>query len=229
MLNRLISLLIAGLLFFCPAALAESVEAVETPAPGQDASLEGALVILCTSGSLGRDEGALLERAARAKARFEEVGAVVVLIDAGDTLTGAPFCVLSRGKNPLRLMNAARYDALIPSAADMSYGVDRLNELSTQADFAFLSASTPSTIIERSGLRIGVLAADTALQSEEAMLSSLDALKAQNCDVLVALGRSVSGCALSRAEGLDFLIDSASSSSTQAPPMARWSAALPKA
>ena len=79
MMKRLTALILALMLALSAAALAESVEAVETPAPAADQPLSGYIVMLYSSGTLGDAAGQVFERAAWAKERFEAVGASVVL------------------------------------------------------------------------------------------------------------------------------------------------------
>ena len=53
MMKRLTALILALMLALSAAALAESVEAVETPAPAANQPLSGYIVMLYSSGTLG--------------------------------------------------------------------------------------------------------------------------------------------------------------------------------
>ena len=84
-MKKLISLLAAAMMLItllAGAAFAENA-AVD---------LTGHIVILHTNDSHGRADANLgFTRVAVAKERLEEAGAVVLLLDAGDTLHGLPF------------------------------------------------------------------------------------------------------------------------------------------
>jgi len=103
----------------------------------------------------------------------------VILLDAGDLLQGNPFAYVaarvSRDRtNPIiAAMNAMQYDAAAIGNHEYNYGVPYLDSAIRQAKFPFLSANTyrvspegvhayrPWTIIERAGLRIGIVGATT--------------------------------------------------------------------
>jgi 2',3'-cyclic-nucleotide 2'-phosphodiesterase (5'-nucleotidase family) len=86
------------------------------------------------------------------------------LVDAGDTFHGMPFVNLNQGQNGVELMNLAGYGLFTPGNHDFNYGVDRLAELSAQAEFAFISANIyrngqllfePVYIANIGGVRVG--------------------------------------------------------------------------
>ena len=86
------------------------------------------------------------------------------LVDAGDTFHGMPFVNLNQGQNGLELMNLAGYGLFTPGNHDFNYGVTRLTELSTQAEFGFISANIflngqllfePVYITNIGGVRVG--------------------------------------------------------------------------
>ncbi|HEX2692677.1 MAG TPA: 5'-nucleotidase C-terminal domain-containing protein [Gemmatimonadaceae bacterium] len=103
----------------------------------------------------------------------------VILLDAGDLLQGNPFAyvaarVSSNRTNPIiAAMNAMGYDASAIGNHEYNYGVPYLDSAVRQAKFPFLSANTyrvdpagihayrPWTIIERAGIRVGVIGATT--------------------------------------------------------------------
>jgi 2',3'-cyclic-nucleotide 2'-phosphodiesterase (5'-nucleotidase family) len=101
----------------------------------------------------------------------------VVLLDAGDLLQGNPFTyvaarVASDTLNPvIAAMNSMRYDAAAIGNHEYNYGVPYLERAIGQARFPFLSANTYRadgshafrawTMIERSGVRIGIIGATT--------------------------------------------------------------------
>jgi 2',3'-cyclic-nucleotide 2'-phosphodiesterase (5'-nucleotidase family) len=103
----------------------------------------------------------------------------VILLDAGDLLQGNPFAYVaarvSRDRtNPIiAAMNAMHYDAAPIGNHEYNYGVPYLDSAIRQAKFPFLSANTyrvdpegvhayrPWTIIDRAGLRVGIVGATT--------------------------------------------------------------------
>jgi 2',3'-cyclic-nucleotide 2'-phosphodiesterase (5'-nucleotidase family) len=103
----------------------------------------------------------------------------VILLDAGDLLQGNPLAYVvarvSRDRaNPIiAAMNAMQYDASAIGNHEYNYGVPYLDSAVRQAKFPFLSANTyrldpegvhayrPWTIIERAGLKIGIVGATT--------------------------------------------------------------------
>ncbi len=103
----------------------------------------------------------------------------VVLLDAGDLLQGNPLAyvaarVSDNRTNPIiAAMNAMRYDAAAIGNHEYNYGVPYLDSAGRQASFPFLSANTyriepegvhayrPWTIVERAGLKVGIVGATT--------------------------------------------------------------------
>jgi 2',3'-cyclic-nucleotide 2'-phosphodiesterase (5'-nucleotidase family) len=103
----------------------------------------------------------------------------VILLDAGDLLQGNPLAyvaarVSSNRVNPIiAAMNAMRYDAAAIGNHEYNYGVPYLDSAVRQATFPFLSANTyrispegihayrPWTIVERAGLKVGIVGATT--------------------------------------------------------------------
>jgi 2',3'-cyclic-nucleotide 2'-phosphodiesterase (5'-nucleotidase family) len=103
----------------------------------------------------------------------------VILLDAGDLLQGNPLAYVaarvSRDRtNPIiAAMNAMQYDASAIGNHEYNYGVPYLDSAVRQAKFPFLSANIyrlapegvhayrPWTIVERAGLKIGIVGATT--------------------------------------------------------------------
>ncbi|MFL5462643.1 MAG: 5'-nucleotidase C-terminal domain-containing protein [Gemmatimonadaceae bacterium] len=103
----------------------------------------------------------------------------VILLDAGDLLQGNPLAYVaarvSRDRtNPvIAAMNAMQYDAAAIGNHEYNYGVPYLDSAIKQAKFPFLSANTyriqpagvhayrPWTIVERAGVRVGIIGATT--------------------------------------------------------------------
>jgi 2',3'-cyclic-nucleotide 2'-phosphodiesterase (5'-nucleotidase family) len=103
----------------------------------------------------------------------------VILLDAGDLLQGNPLAyvaarVSTNRTNPIiAAMNAMQYDASAIGNHEYNYGVPYLDSAVSQAQFPFLSANTyrltpagvhaykPWTIVERAGIRVGIVGATT--------------------------------------------------------------------
>src|SRR5688500_11082841 len=103
----------------------------------------------------------------------------VILLDAGDLLQGNPLAyvaarVSSNRANPIiAAMNVMRYDAAAIGNHEFNYGVPYLDSVVRQAAFPFLSANTyrldpagvhayrPWTIVERQGIKVGIVGATT--------------------------------------------------------------------
>jgi len=101
----------------------------------------------------------------------------VILVDAGDMLQGTPFAyVAARAsqsrRNPIiAAMNAMHYDAATIGNHEFNYGVPYLDSAVAQARFPMLAANVsrsgqahayrPFTIVERAGVRVGIVGATT--------------------------------------------------------------------
>ena len=100
----------------------------------------------------------------------------VLLVDAGDLLSGAPVTSIalrdSLGLNPIiATMNAMAYDASVIGNHEFNYGRRYLGRAINQARFPFLAANafTPSgmhayvpwTLVTRSGVRVGIVGGTT--------------------------------------------------------------------
>jgi 2',3'-cyclic-nucleotide 2'-phosphodiesterase (5'-nucleotidase family) len=103
----------------------------------------------------------------------------VILLDAGDLLQGNPLAyvaakVSANRSNPIiAAMNAMHYDAAAIGNHEYNYGVPYLDTAVKQATFPFLSANTyrldpadahaysPWTIVDRAGIKVGVVGATT--------------------------------------------------------------------
>jgi 2',3'-cyclic-nucleotide 2'-phosphodiesterase (5'-nucleotidase family) len=103
----------------------------------------------------------------------------VILLDGGDLLQGNPLAYVAARvshdrTNPIvAAMNAMHYDAAAIGNHEYNYGVPYLDSAVRQAKFPFLSANIsridpagvhaylPWTIVERAGLRVGIVGATT--------------------------------------------------------------------
>lgn len=93
----------------------------------------------------------------------------VVVLDAGDVFQGTPYFNLYGGELELKLMSQIGYDACTMGNHDFDNGLDGFNKVLPNANFPFLCANydfsntildgktTPYTIIEKDGLKIGII------------------------------------------------------------------------
>ncbi len=108
---------------------------------------------------------------ARISAIFQRVrrecGDAVIALDNGDTLHGTFAAVHSKGAALIRPLNRLAFDAWT-GHWDFAYGVDRLRELTSRLSYPFLASNCylkatgerafpACTVIERAGLRVGVV------------------------------------------------------------------------
>ncbi|MDR1681349.1 MAG: metallophosphoesterase [Prevotellaceae bacterium] len=114
------------------------------------------------------DSGGIV-RAATYINRVRATEAHVLLLSAGDFFQGTPYFNLFFGKIEIELMNAMRYDAACLGNHEFDYGLDTLAQRLREARFPVVAANydvsrtplrdrvEPYTIIERGGIKIGVL------------------------------------------------------------------------
>lgn len=92
----------------------------------------------------------------------------MLVLDAGNTLTGRWLTQKSKGAVMVEAMNAMGYDAMVVGQIDMAVGMDEIKKREAEAKFPFLSANIvslankeaifkPYTILERGGKRIAVI------------------------------------------------------------------------
>ena len=102
---------------------------------------EGDVVILHSNDVHGAIDG--YSKIAKLKTDYEEMGAEVLLVDAGDFLQGDPYVNTSSGLDAVKLMNAVDYAFAVPGNHEIDYGVDilRSNLSPENADFKTLCAN----------------------------------------------------------------------------------------
>ena len=113
--------------------------------PGEDDDLSGQLVILHTNDAHGRmkEDGTSMGMSAvkYLANRYENAGASVLILDAGDTLHGLPIVTASRGESAVNVMNAVGYSAMAPGNHDFNYGYEHILELEEEMNFPVLAAN----------------------------------------------------------------------------------------
>jgi len=240
-MKRLVSFIIAFAMLAVLPAAAENVQAAG-PVDEAQGSLAGYIIVLHTADTLGQaGEGLGFARVSEAKARFEEEGAAVLLLDDGGALPEEG----GEAGEIARAMTEAGYDAMVPAASDFSQGLEQLTALKDGAGFPLLAANaldaegerllSGSIIVDKDGLRIGVFGLTDApdaggvsvTDAEKAAASAVSTLRGEGCDVVVALARlaadgsGVTAHALADAvTGINIIIDM----NAAAPAQGQWTA-----
>ena len=159
--SKLLALLLALVLAFSLA-----VPAFAAPVDGVE--MEGKIVILHANDVHGAIEN--YAKVAALKAQYEEAGAVVLLMDAGDFIQGTTNVSDSEGATAVELMNLVGYDVAAPGNHEFDYGYANLKKLATAAGFPILAANikyegeTPFNahiVLDAGGKKIGVFGLST--------------------------------------------------------------------
>lgn len=106
------------------------------------------------------------------KKTLEAEGYEVILVDAGDAIQGGTLGSLTKGEMIVRIMNRAGYDAATLGNHEFDYGMERLFELASMADYPYIccnfidlrtgsSAFDPYVIIERAGRKVAFVGVST--------------------------------------------------------------------
>ena len=139
----------------------------------------------------------------------------VLLVDAGDFSQGTPYFNFFNGRIEIDGMNRMKYDAVTLGNHEFDNGVDTLATILRNARFAVISSNyelsntplkdlvKPYMILERGGLRIGIMALDVNPKSlifvknykgivyydpvEKAVEVSTLLKKKEKCDVIICL------------------------------------------
>ncbi len=131
----------------------------------------GKTVILHTNDVHGALSG--YAYAAALKSRFENAGAEVLLVDAGDFSQGTTYVSSFKGASAVTMMNAAGYDLVTLGNHEFDYGYAQLKENLKKAAFTVLCADVyldetgetiydPCAVVETgSGLKLGFFGMET--------------------------------------------------------------------
>ena len=130
-MNKFLSLLLA-LAMMCSLAVTAGAEETE-------GDLAGSVVILHTNDVHGAIDG--YAKVAALKDTYEDMGAYVLLMDAGDFIQGDPTVSVSEGATAVELMNMAGYDVAAPGNHEFDYGYENLKALAGKADFPILDGN----------------------------------------------------------------------------------------
>lgn len=113
----------------------------------------------------------------------------VILVDAGDTWQGAPIGTLSEGVVMETYFDALDYDVVVPGNHEFDKGKDLAIRMSTNMKRKFVCSNIykagtqevvdwvdPYRIVERAGLRIGIVGANTPGTSQMAFAENIEGL-----------------------------------------------------
>ncbi len=157
-MKKVVSLLLAAVMVFAclPFAFA-------------DGEFDGKLIVLHSNDVHGAVEGYAFM--AGLKDEFEKMGADVVLADAGDFFNGNVYAFVSKGGDPVSLMNEVGYDVACPGNHEFDFGFENMAEKINGAKFAFVCANMfgsdgetvfdGSVIIEKGGVKLGFFGLET--------------------------------------------------------------------
>ena len=99
----------------------------------------------------------------------------VLLFDSGDFVQGTPYFNVFRGKVDIEAKNRMQYTAVTPGNHEFGYGLEGLKNMVQWANFPFISSNydfsqtilagliKPYIIIEKDGVRIGIISANIQL------------------------------------------------------------------
>ena len=181
--------------------------------PAQD--LSDSIIILHTNDVHGAIDG--YAKAAALKKTYEDMGAYVLLMDAGDFIQGDPTVSTSEGATAVELMNMAGYDVAAPGNHEFDYGYANLKDLAGKAEFPIVAANVlyggktaftdNVTFTAPDGTKIGVFGLDTPETTTKAHPAKIkgvtfladddlvacaqeqvNELEAEGCDIIVCLG-----------------------------------------
>lgn len=218
-MNKFINGLAIGTLAFTVAFGTNSLEFVNAA----EKDLDGDLVVIHTNdihGHFDTVEGTQLGISAvmDLKNYYEEKGANVLLLDAGDFSQGTTFVSYYEGLSSIYLMNTAGYDAVSLGNHEFDYGFDALLAMKDAAQFPIIDANIldkttgeayfdDNEIFTFGNVKVGVFGLDTAetqtkaspknvekidILDKEALYacaqSQVDQLKAEGCDYIICLG-----------------------------------------
>lgn len=101
--------------------------------------MDGCVVVMHTNDVHGAIDG--YAKVAALKESYEDRGAYVLLLDAGDFAQGDPAVSESEGAAAVELMNLTGYDLAVPGNHEFDYGYENLKTLSGKAEFPLVAAN----------------------------------------------------------------------------------------
>ena len=142
--KKVLSLFLALIMVFSlvGTAFAEDTLLI-APAPNSLPEVgEGSIVILHTNDIHTYIDGDLrYSDLAALKAYYESLGAIVILVDAGDHIQGTAYGSMDKGKTIIDLMNATGYDVATLGNHEFDYGMEGAMNAIDWAEFPYTSAN----------------------------------------------------------------------------------------
>lgn len=193
-----------------PAHATDSTCAVIVSTNDEHGSLQPS-VYPWTAGRLAGGAEVLASYIARIR---ETAGCPVFVVSAGDIMQGTLISNLTRGRATIDAMNAIGYDAAAIGNHEFDFGVRVLKERIRQAHFPLLGANIylkgtdrhpswarPYVIVEKEGVRVGIVGATTRSTPGTTHPDSVSGLAFRS--IAAALDRYIPRL---RAEGVDFVV-----------------------
>jgi 2',3'-cyclic-nucleotide 2'-phosphodiesterase (5'-nucleotidase family) len=183
MKKRLRFLLPVALCFFlvvCAFAYAEATAADQGAQayPAGNPEDVAAVILHTNDVHVGYEDSIGYDGLALYKKELEELYDHVLLIDAGDAIQGAPIGAISKGAEPIRMMNRLGYDLAVPGNHEFDFGFEALDDRAEELQCGYTCANfcvtggepvfKPWRILGAGGLKIGfvgVVAPDTFVKS----------------------------------------------------------------
>ncbi len=125
-----------------PAETEEAKEPESSDEEDKSAPPEKDIYILYTSDvHCGVDKGFGYAGLAQIRSTLEAKGYETILVDDGDFVQGEAIGTLSHGEAIIPIMNAMKYDVVIPGNHEFDYGIDQFFRYVELADFPFISCN----------------------------------------------------------------------------------------
>ena len=182
-----------------PAAVTEEAPAATEEAVEEKGAMSGKTVILHSNDVHGAVEG-YAYMAAQKKA-FEELGADVIVVDAGDFSQGTVYVSANKGAAAIDLMNQAAYDVATLGNHEFDYGYAQLMNNLEKAAFRTVCADVvvtetgatilPATaVVEKNGLKVGFFGMETPETATKVNPALITEISFQTFDNMYASAQS---------------------------------------
>jgi len=213
--RKIMALMLAALLFVsCTTALADKRlvdDALVTLTTGKT-DYTGKTVILHSNDVHGAIDGYAYMAGMAAKLR--EMGATVILVDAGDFSQGDIYVSISKGATAIEMMNAAGYDVVTLGNHEFDFGYEQLMENLSAAKFPVISANIykddqpilpASTVLEtESGLKLGFFGMETPETATKVNPGLIEGIRFSTFDDLYTTAQAAADEL--KAQGVDLVI-----------------------